>query len=306
MRKRRTTIEKRHMTTKISDKVLDISNYIFMTFFMLICLIPFYYIVIYSISDPTQAHRVTLLPIGFTMINYMRVLELNQIYGALVISVLRTVIGTAVTLFCCSLLAYIFSRPEMYLRKFLYRFVVITMFFNAGLIPTYLTFRAYGLRNSFWVYILPFAVNAFFVILIKTFIEQLPKSLEESASLDGAGYFTRYWKIVLPLSKPIIATIAVFSAVNQWNSWFDVFIYNQASPHLYSLQYLLYQYLQRAANLGAILSGGHSGMVADVQRVTTESARMAITVISVIPIMMVYPFLQKYFIKGIMMGAIKG
>lgn len=167
---------------------------------------------------------VTLLPRGFTIFNYIKVMELKGIYNAFFVSVMRTVTGTALSVFANALLGYLFSRNEMPGRKFLYRMLILTMYVSSGLIPYYLMIKNYGLLNNFLVYIIPGAVAAFNVILIKTYIESLPDSLQESAMLDGAGYFIIFSKIVMPLCLPIIATIAVFSAVGNWNSWFELHV----------------------------------------------------------------------------------
>ncbi len=291
----------------LTDVTFDLSNIILLSVFMLFCIYPFYYILIYSLSDPQKAITgITLLPSGFTFYNYNRILQTDAIYGAALISLLRTVIGTVVTVVCCSLFAYILTKPKLYFRKFIYRFLVITMYLNAGLIPFYLTIRAYGLRNNFLVYILPCAISAFYIILLKTFIEQLPAALEESAMIDGAGYLTIFIKVIFPLSMPIIATIAVFSAVGQWNSWFDNYIFCEKKS-LLTLQYILLNYLQESQKLAAMVTQTSSAEAfMEQMTVTPESARMTITMITVFPILLVYPFMQRYFVKGIMLGAVKG
>lgn len=183
------------------------------------------------------------------------------------------------------------------------------MYLNAGLIPYYLTIKAYGLRNNFLVYIIPGAISAFYIILIKTFIEQLPASLEESAIIDGAGYFTIFRSIIIPLSKPVIATVVVFSAVGNWNAWFDTYIFI-SNKKLQTLQYVLLGFLQQTSRLAESMrnSATSSSMATAGSQIqiTTQSARMTITAIVIIPIMLVYPFMQRYFVKGIMLGAVKG
>ena len=189
-------------------------------------------------------------------------------------------------------------------RRFVYRFVVLTMYLNAGLIPWYMTMKAYGLQNNFLLYILPGLVTAYYVILIKTYIESLPRELEESALIDGAGIFTRYLRIVMPLSKPIIATIAVYAVVGQWNAWTDnYFLISDA--RLQTLQMILYNYLNQANRFQQMSSSAMDASAA-ASMITPTSVKMCVTVVVVIPIMCVYPFLQRYFVKGIMMGAVKG
>lgn len=285
------------------EKTFDALNVLFLTLFTLACIYPFYYMLCYAFSDSTLANRgITFYPRGFTLQNFIEIFKLETLPHAFLVSVCRTVWGSVVTLLCCCFFSYLVSKREMYFQKFIYRFVVITMYVSGGLIPTYLVFRAYGLRNTMWVYILPSALNAYYVILIKTFIEQLPSSLEEAAIIDGAGIFTCFFRVILPLSKPIVATIAVFSMVAQWNSWFDAHIY-MTKEQYYPLQYILYNFLQEAQRAAAALQeSGEAGGLS----ITPNSLRMTITAVSTFPILLVYPFMQRYFVKGIMIGAVKG
>jgi len=275
----------------------------------LLCLYPFWYMLIYSLSDPSEALKgVYIVPRGITMFNIIKVLELKGIGQALLISVLRTISGTAVIVMCCSFLAFLFTKHEMPLRSFFYRAIIITMYASGGLIPTYLLMRVYGINNTFLIYILPSAVSAYYVVLIKTFVESLPPSLEESAIIDGAGYTRVYWSIILPLSKPIIATISVFAAVTHWNSWFDTHIYI-TDNNLVTLQYLLYKFLNESNRIAEILK--QSTNIQDVQAsasqvLTPKGVRMTVTLLATIPIFLVYPFAQRFFVQGIMIGAIKG
>lgn len=292
----------------ISSIAFDVLNVLFFVLFTLLCIYPFWYMIIYSVSDPARAANAVLLPQGFTLFNFEKVFSLKGIGHAVFISLLRTVIGTAVTVFSCSFLGYLFSKPEMPGRAFLYRALVITMYVSGGLIPTYLVYRNYGLVNNFLVYILPTAVSAYNVILIKTFIEQLPASLEESAMIDGAGYFRVFVSIILPLSLPIIATIAVFSSVAQWNSWFDNYIYN-THESLKTLQLLLYNLINESQRIARMLQEGSSMQEAAnlAQRtLTPKGVQITVTVFATIPIILVYPFMQRYFVKGLMVGAVKG
>lgn len=288
-----------------TEKTASVIINICLVLFSLLCIYPFYYMLIYSVSSPAEASSITWRPIGFTMSNFKQVIEKAGFYQAAVISLLRTVLGTLITVGCCSFFGYLVTKKNMVGRKFIYRLLVITMYFDAGIVPTYLVIKAYGLINNFWVYILPKALVAYYVVLIKTFVEQLPPSLEESATLDGAGTLRCWWSIVLPISKPIIATISVFSAVAQWNSWFDSHIYT-TKDSLWSLQYILYRYLQEIQQLSdAILDNPGSGDMSMLLSVTPATVRMTITAIVTIPILLVYPFMQKYFIKGIQLGAVK-
>jgi len=287
------------------DFTFDSFNYLFLALLVIVTIYPFYYILIYSISDSIEAQKgVYLWPAGFSLEAYQTTISLPGIQDAALVSLLRTVLGTLLTVFCCSFFAYLITKDEMPYRKFIYRFVLVTMYFNAGFIPWYLTMKAYGLQNNFLVYIVPSALSAFNVILIKTFIEQLPASLEESAKIDGAGYFKIFAYVIFPLSMPIIATIAVFAAVGQWNTWFDNFFLVE-NPKLQTLQLVLWNFLNQSTNLSNMtteqLTRGDM-----VRSLTPQSIRMTITMLVTLPIVLVYPLLQRYFVKGIMLGAVKG
>lgn len=293
-----------------SQKVFIVCNYIFLFLITFICIYPFWYLIIYTLSEGSivDINPPVFLPRGFSVQNYIDIFKLDGFVHALMVSIVRTVVGTAASVACCTFLGYLFTKDEMPARKFWYRFMIVTMYVSGGMIATYLVIKSYGLLNTFWVYILPSLISAYNVILIKTFVEQLPPELEESAKLDGAGYLTSFVKIVVPLSKPIIATVAVFVAVGHWNSWFDNHIYTRANDNLETLQYLLYNYLneaQRVANqIKNATSAGSMNEV--VVTISTKGVRMTITVLAALPIFLVYPFMQKYFVKGIMVGAVKG
>ena len=273
-------------------------------FFVLICAYPFYYLVIATISNAKQVDlgNVIWKPIGIHFTNYIKIFNIQGLADAATISVLRVGVGTACTLFTNSYLAYFFTKEKMWGRKFWYRMVVITMYFSAGLIPIYLNIRMLGLLNSFWVYILPGMVSVYNMILIKTSIEALPADLEESAYLDGAGYLTRFLRIVLPLQKPILATTGLFTAVSEWNDFFSTKLY-VTKPKLYTLQFKLYEMLSQisAAAAQMELEGAE-----EVDAITSTGIRMTLTVVVTVPIMLVYPFIQKHYVKGIMIGAVKG
>lgn len=292
------------MREKLSggEKIFSVFNVVFQLLFTFSCAYPFYYLFIYAFSDASQSFRVIWHPVSFTLDNFKMVLSRDGFFPALRISFLRTVIGTAVTLLCCSFLGYLMTKQRMPGRRFIYRMLVFTMYLDGGIIAGYLVARAYGLINNFAVYIIPRAIGAYYVILLKTSFEQLPPSLEESAMMDGAGPILCWWSIVMPLSKPILATIAVFASVGQWNSWMDTHLYT-TKESLWSLQYLLYRYLREAQSLANALE--NSDVNISTASVTPEVVRMTITALVIIPILMVYPFMQKYFVKGIQLGAVK-
>lgn len=282
----------------------DYMNYMFLIVLAVLCVYPFYYILIYSISVPGEAASkgVFLLPRGFSIETYKQLMSDSTIMYAAFISVSRTVVGTALSVICCAAFGFVLTQQELKYRRLLYRMVIVTMYLSAGLIPTYLLLKGVGLQNNFLLYIIPGAVPAFNLILVKTYIESIPYSLQESAKMDGANPYVILRKIIMPLCVPVLAVIAIFTAVGQWNSWFDNFILADI-PQLRTLQYLLYLYL---LDLTATQTSLEAVRMNREVTVTPQSVRMAITTIVTLPVLIVYPVFQKYFVKGIMLGAIKG
>lgn len=291
--------------TNWGDRVFNVINHLVMLFLMFICIYPLYYVFIYSISDADLASKgLIFLPKGITLENFKRVLVLEGIFPAFGVSVARTVVGSFLTTLCSAFLGYLFTKP-MYFRKFFYRMLVVTMYLSGGVIPTYMIMKTYGLLNTFWIYVIPTAVGAYNIILAKTFIENLPASLEESAKLDGAGHMTVFLRIVLPLSKAIVASIVVFSAVGQWNSWTDNYMYVN-NEKLNTSQLILYNFLNESSRLAKIIQETGDYEMMERYNFTPMAVRMTITILVVAPILCIYPFMQRYFVKGIMIGAVKG
>jgi ABC-type glycerol-3-phosphate transport system permease component len=291
-------------SVSLSRRVFVVCNTIFFVILCFVFAYPLWYVFIQSISAGESMNAVWF-PVSFTIRNYATVLGMSAISRAALISVLRTLIGAVGTVLACMFLGYLFSKREMPFRRFLYRMLVITMYLSAGIIPTYLVIRAYGLVNNFWVYILPGMVSAYYVILIKTYIEQLPVSVEESAMLDGAGTLTIFTQIILPMSAPIVATISIYAAVHQWNAWWDNHIYAFGNKNILTLQYMLYRYLTEAERI--LKEMKESGIEADTSLILTpRNIRMTVTMVTVVPVLFVYPLLQRYFVKGIVIGAVKG
>lgn len=291
------------------DYAIDIMIALVFGLFTIICIFPFYYIFINTISDNSLVAmgRINIIPKGIHFENYIKVLSLKELPSAALLSLARTVLGTLFTIICASFPAYCFSREEYWKKKIFYRFVIITMYFSAGVIPLFLTYKAMGIYNTFWVYILPCCVTPFNLILVKTYMESLPQSLEESAEIDGAGYLVRFTRIVMPLCKPILATIAVFSAVGQWNSWMDTVLYTK-DRSLQTLQYVLYRYLKEANTLAEIARESPE-IMAEMNPSTMLSPltiKYTVCIVTIVPVLIIYPFFQKYFVKGMMVGAVKG
>ena len=287
----------------VSRKIFNVFNILFFLVIITLCLYPLWYIFVQSLSSGPLAVNAVAWPINFTLKNYADVFKSGDVPHAFLISVLRTSIGTACTLLACMLLGYLFSKEDMPLRKVMYRILIITMYVSGGLIPTYLVYKAYRLTNSFLVYILPAVVDAYYVILIKTYVEQLPISVEESAMIDGAGTMCIFLKIILPMSLPIVATIAIYASVGQWNSWFDNHIYAISNKKILTLQYMLYRYLQEAESIVRELKERDPGAAVPI---TPRGVRMTVTMITVVPVLCIYPFFQKFFKDGVYLGAVKG
>lgn len=292
-----------------SDVAFNVTNYFLFLLFTIICVYPFYYLIINSVSSNELSANgyINFIPQQIHFSNYTEVFKLSGLSTALLVSVARTVIGTFCTVMASAFLGYMFTQRKMWKRKFWYRFLVITMYFNAGIIPVFMTMKMLNLVNSFWVYIIPAIVQPYNIILVKTYIESIPASLEEAAEIDGAGVLKRFAKIILPTSVPILSTIAIFSAVGQWNSFNDTLIYI-TNQKLYSLQYMLYTYLNQANSLASMVkASGTANSIANIAtQQTPTSIRMTVSVIVVLPILFVYPLFQRYFVKGIMIGAVKG
>ncbi|MBO5497290.1 MAG: carbohydrate ABC transporter permease [Oscillospiraceae bacterium] len=292
------------MEKKKKLTVAGVINIIVMALFTFICVYPMWYIFINSFSS---AHAINLgvyiLPREFTTEAYSEMLKIPGLTSSIGIAFARTILGTLLTLACSSFCAYILADRDLPAKKLLYRYFIITMYVNAGFIPYYLTISKIGLKNNFLVYILPAAVQAYFIILIKTYIESIPGELVESAEIDGAGLVKIYARIILPLSKPILACIAVFAAVNQWNAWADdmYFMQGRKATNLHCLQYMLYTKLQ-----SNIVTTADAAAAGAIPKVSSQSLRMAMSFITIIPILCVYPYMQRFFTKGIMLGAVKG
>ena len=290
------------------DKVFDFCLILFFTAFTIVCIYPFYYLIINTISSNELSANGDIIfwPKGIHLQNYIDVFKIPALANAAFVTVARTVIGTVVTVLGSAFLGFMFSQQNMWGRKFWYRFTVITMYFNAGLIPWYITMRNLHLTNNFLAYVLPAIVQPFNIILVKTYMESIPTALQEAAEIDGASVFKVFYKIMLPLAKPIMATIAIFSAVNQWNSFQDTLIL-MTEPKLYTLQFLLYQYINQASSLAAMMKNGAVMSTASLATMQTPtSIRMTVSVVVILPMLLVYPYFQRYFVKGIMIGSVKG
>lgn len=290
-----------------SEKVFNVCNILIMIFMMLICIYPIYYVAMCSISDPgllVQHEGILLLPKGFTLNGYRLVLDNPNIVSGYGNTIMYTVLGTILNVFFSCLAAYTLTRKEWMFYKGFNVMIAITMFVSGGLIPTYIVVKSLGLLNTIWALLIPGVINAWNVIIMRTSFQQIPDSLEESATIDGANDLQVLFKIILPLSKPVIAVMFLFYAVGHWNSWFDASIYLM-NRDLFPLQLILREILITNSTDSMLV-----GEMLSMDKLDTSNYKMLIQystiVIATAPILCIYPFLQKYFVKGIMVGAIKG
>lgn len=288
-----------------SEKIFDVLNIMFMAIVLIATVYPFLNVLAISFNDSIDTVRggISIFPRQFTLENYKTIFGYDTLLQGLQVSLLRTVVGTVFGLLSASMIAYTLSRPDFRARKFVSTFLAMTMYFSGGMIPVYILMRDLNLIGTFWVYVLPGLVSAFNVFIVRSFIDGLPYALQESAKLDGANDFTIYWRIILPLCKPVLATIALFIAVGQWNAWFDTYLYNGSNATWTTLQYELMKVLQSTQQGGSNVNA--NDMAKQMAQISPESIKMAITIVVTVPILVVYPFLQKYFVGGMTLGAVK-
>ncbi|SCG90048.1 Inner membrane ABC transporter permease protein ycjP [uncultured Clostridium sp.] len=298
---------KRHkkITRTPGEWVLDIVKVVFLAFVVVVTVYPFWNIFIISINDATDAIRGGLyfLPRKLSLSSYAEILRRSTFLASIKVSVGRTLIGTPIAVLVTAMLAYPLSRKDLVGRKFWNLLFVFTMYFGGGLVPYYMVLKGIHMLNTFWVFIFPMMMSVYNMILIRSYIESMPDSLFEAAKIDGANDLVVFVKMVIPLSKPILMTVALFVAINQWNSWFDAYLYtsDQALKPMQSILVEILNQYQTGASTSQAMSNAKAGVT-----VTPDSIRMAATMVATLPIIMVYPFVQKYFVKGIMLGAVKG
>lgn len=300
------------MKTGFGDKVFQFWIYILLLLLGLSALYPFWNSIVISFNSgsDTSLGGVTYWPRVFTLDNYRIVLEDERLYRSFLISMLRTVIGTAMSVFLTMILGYGLSRPYVFFHRFYMIYFIVTMFFQGGLIPSFLINRSLGFMDSFWVMVIPFLINVWNMIIFRTFFRELPSGLEESAKLDGCNNFGVLFRVVVPVSGPVIATLSLFTAIFHWNDWFTASIYINTQS-LMPVQSLLQQILNSnlASEMLVQATGGNAAAMEQFDRaqtITTKSLSMTVMIVTTIPIIAVYPFLQKYFVKGVLVGSIKG
>lgn len=285
-----------------SDILIDIIKVLFLAMVVIVCVYPFWNIFIISINDATDAMRGGLyfLPRILSFNSYMDILSRETFQHSILVTVARTVIGTPLAVLVTSALAYSMSRKELLGRKQLNLLFIFTMYFGGGMVPYYMILKSLGLLNNFLVFILPNMLSVYNMILVRNYIDGMPEAIFESAKIDGANDLVVFFRMVLPLAKPIIMTVALFVAIGHWNSWFDAYLYTN-SQDLKTMQSILVEILNQYQTSEA----GASAADRMTQSITPDSIRMAATMVTTIPIILVYPFVQKYFVQGIMLGSVK-
>lgn len=292
------------------DVIFDAVNVVLLLIVVLITLYPFYLVLVLSLNDGLDAVRggIYFWPRKWSLENYRNLLSDSKWIDGLVVSIMRTVIGTILGVGFTAMVSYGMSYKQLVFRKGYYALIIFAMYFHGGLIPTFVLYRQLHILNTFWVYVIPGILNIFFMMVMISFFQEIPASLFEAARIDGASEVKIFLRIVLPLSTPILATTALFIGVSHWNSWLDSAYYIQ-DKKLRTMSYLMMEIINRSM---IDRLGNNAGMEASTQTlaysgtaVTTRSLQMAAMVVSVGPIVCVYPFLQKYFVKGIMLGSVK-
>lgn len=287
-----------------SRKVFLVFNYIIITLMTLVSILPIWHIVAMSFSStaPVEGGLVKLIPVEFNVANYKFIVTNSKFYTAFFNSVVRVVIAVPFSVFCTILVAYPLSKPKerFKMRTFYAWIFIVTMLFGGGIVPTYMIIKYTKIYNTVWALILPSAVAVFNMLILMNFFRDLPKELEESAFIDGAGHFTILWKIFVPLSKPALATLVLFIFVNHWNSWFDGLIYFSRQE-----DYPLQTYLQTILTVPDTKNMTPKELM-ELGKRSRRAVNAAQIVVSTLPIMVVYPFLQKYYTKGLVLGSVKG
>lgn len=292
----------------IGDRIFVAFIYVFLTVLAFSTFYPFWNSLVISFNEglDTAKGGITFWPREFTLENYRIVFEDSRLMNGFVIAALRTVIGTLSAILATSIFAYGMSKRELMGRKYYMIMCIITMYFGGGLIPTYMLIRSLGLFNSFWVFIIPALISVWNMIIFRTFFQGLPAGLEESAKIDGCGNWGTFFRIVLPLSGPVVATLSLFTAVAHWNEWFVASIYI-TNEDLLPIQTVLRQILfsNIASEQMANVDMSAIAHMNAAKKITSKALTMATIMVATIPIVCVYPFLQKYFVKGVLIGSLK-
>ncbi len=307
MSKNTSKVSRAKMKASMGSRVFDVCNTVFMVLFCITILFPFWDMIVRSFSRPQDISyiSVNLWPKRWVMDAYSYCFRDSSIMHAFLVSVARTVVGTIFHVIVCCMAAYSLIRSEMPFRRIIMAYFIIPMFISGGLIPTYLNMKNLQLTDTFWVYVIPTAFSVYNCIIIRNYFFSIDKGMEEAASIDGANIWQVFFNVILPVSKPVLATVSLWQIVGQWNAWFDNMIYCRNSANLTTLQYTLRRMLDSITeklntSVGAVEAMG------EAVEMNSDTVKAATTIIVTVPIILIYPFLQKYFVQGIMVGAVKG
>lgn len=293
--------------------VKDKKDFLFMTavyaFIVAVFVVTFYpfwniFIISLNSAEDTLRGNLYLWPREFSLASYAQILTDSEIWMAIKVTVLRTAVGTPLAVMTISMLSFALSKRELVANRFWTLYFVFTMYFGGGLIPYYMVLKNYHLIDNFMVFIVPGLMNVFYMIIVRTFMQGLPQELDESAKIDGANYLQIFFRIILPLTTPVLATIGLFTAISHWNSWFDSYVFTY-DPELKTLQAVLVKILNQYQTGSMVGDAQQMANSAKRLAVSPDTIRMAATMVATLPIIMVYPFLQKYFVKGMTLGAVK-
>ena len=302
------TPKKNKIKQSLGDRIIQGFIILVILALCLVIILPCINVLALSLNDGADAAKggVYFFPRAFTLENFKQVFSDGSIMKAYKYTILRVVIGTLLTLIVTSLAAFALKEKDLPGVKVITILITFTMLFGGGMIPTYVQYKNLHLINNFWVYVVPSLVSVTYLLMMRAYFEGIPASLEESAKLDGCGYFGIYGRIILPLSKPVIAVIGLYTAVNHWNDWFSGAFY-MTSNEQWPVQTVLQQMLARAMSASQKdITSVAQALVQGASTVTSDSLKMAAVVITTVPILLIYPFVQKYFASGIMIGAVKG
>ncbi len=298
-----------HYRKPIPERIFDVVNVLLLALFAFACLYPMYQSLILSLNDGKDAMRggIYFLPRKWTLDNYKAILSNTRLLDSFVVTVARTVIGTALSILITSMMAFSLSKKDLFLGKFYTVLCIITMYFGGGLIPYYLLIRSLHLIDNFWVLVLPGLLSIWNMLVFKSFFSDIPESLEESARIDGANYITIFFRIIMPVSLPAYAALSLFSAVGLWNEWFSAMLFINKRQDLMPLQSILNSIINQTTAIEELQKKTNAaGAIQQLSNITTRSIIVTNMVFISAPIILLYPFLQKYFVKGVMLGSVKG
>lgn len=301
-------VKKKHkIKKKLKERIVDGLIICILSLVVVITIYPFLNVLAISLNDANDTIRggIHIFPRVFTLRNYEEVFKDPILITAFLNSVIRTVLGAGLGVISTMMVAYVISRRDFFARKIVANLFAITMYISGGMIPEFLLIKKLGMINSFSVYIIPGIIGVYYIYIVRSFIDGLPEALSEAACIDGANDIQIFTRMILPLCKPVMATIGLYYAVSHWNSWFDTYLFNSSNPNLTTLQYELMKVLNNSntAAAGQMLKMKQGTNL--VHTISPQSMRMAITIVATVPILIVYPFVQRYFVKGMTLGAVK-